>query len=164
MPRTIKVDLFTDTVCPWCLVGSERLDQAIAALPPDVTVEVENHPFYLNPNTPEEGVVVADMLREKYGRDPKEMWARVEGEAKASGIDLDLSQQPLSFLFKYQGLFCKQCIGSFHDVIINYFQFRVRFQRGLNGRFFSFFKQQPGVRAYSCIIIGVLRRRLCRRF
>lgn len=97
MPRTIKVDLFTDTVCPWCLVGSERLDQAIAALPPDVTVEVENHPFYLNPNTPEEGVVVADMLREKYGREPKEMWARVEGEAKASGIDLDLSQQPRSF-------------------------------------------------------------------
>ena len=97
MPRTIKVDLFTDTVCPWCLVGVERLDQAIAALPDDVAVEVENHPFYLDPNTPDEGVVVADMLREKYGRDPKEMWARVEGEAKKSGIDLDLSQQPRSF-------------------------------------------------------------------
>ena len=97
MPRTIKVDLFTDTVCPWCLVGSERLYQAIAALPSDVTVEVENHPFYLNPNTPDEGVVVADMLREKYGRDPKEMWERVESEAKASGIALDLSQQPRSF-------------------------------------------------------------------
>jgi predicted DsbA family dithiol-disulfide isomerase len=97
MPRTVKVDLFTDTVCPWCLVGSARLDQAIAALPPDVTVEVENHPFYLDPNTPEEGVVVADMLRQKYGRDPKEMWARVEGEARASGIDLDLSRQPRSF-------------------------------------------------------------------
>jgi len=97
MSRTIKVDLFTDSVCPWCLVGSARLDQAIAALPPDITVDVENHPFYLNPNTPEEGVVVADMLREKYGRDPKEMWARVEGEARASGIDLDLSRQPRSF-------------------------------------------------------------------
>ena len=97
MARTIKIDLFTDTVCPWCLVGSERLDQAIAALPADVVVEVENHPFYLDPNTPEEGVVVADMLREKYGRDPKEMWARVEGEARKSGIDLDLSQQPRSF-------------------------------------------------------------------
>ena len=97
MTRTIKVDLFTDTVCPWCLVGSERLDQAIRALPPDVIVEVENHPFYLNPDTPEEGLVVADMLREKYGRDPSEMWARVESEAKASGIDLDLSQQPRSF-------------------------------------------------------------------
>lgn len=97
MPRTVKVDLFTDTVCPWCLVGAERLDQAIAALPDDITVEVENHPFYLDPTTPEEGVVVADMLRQKYGRDPKEMWARVEGEARASGIDLDLSRQPRSF-------------------------------------------------------------------
>jgi predicted DsbA family dithiol-disulfide isomerase len=97
MSRKIKIDLFTDTVCPWCLVGAERLDQAIAALPDDVEVEVENHPFYLDPNTPAEGVVVADMLREKYGRDPREMWARVEGEAKKSGIDLDLSQQPRSY-------------------------------------------------------------------
>lgn len=97
MARTIKVDLFTDTVCPWCLVGSERLDQAIAALPADVTVEVENHPFYLSADTPEEGVVVADMLREKYGRDPKEMWERVESEARKTGIALDLSQQPRSF-------------------------------------------------------------------
>ncbi len=97
MPRTIKIAVFTDTVCPWCLVGSERLDQAIAALPKDVVVEVENHPFYLNPNTPDDGIVVADMLREKYGRDPKEMWARVEGEARASGIALDLSLQPRSY-------------------------------------------------------------------
>jgi predicted DsbA family dithiol-disulfide isomerase len=95
--RTIKIDLFTDTVCPWCLVGAARLDQSIAELPDDVAVEVENHPFYLDPTTPEEGVVVADMLRQKYGRDPREMWARVEGEAKASGIDLDLSRQPRSF-------------------------------------------------------------------
>lgn len=97
MSKTLKVDLFTDVVCPWCLVGSARLDQAIANLPPDVTVEVENHPFYLDPNTPPEGVVVADMLREKYGRDPKEMWARVETEARVSGIALDLSKQPRSF-------------------------------------------------------------------
>ena len=95
--RTLKIDLFTDIVCPWCLVGSARLDQAIAALPDDVVVDVENHPFYLNPNTPPEGVDVGQMLREKYGRDPKEMWARVEGEAKKSGIDLDLSRQPRSF-------------------------------------------------------------------
>jgi predicted DsbA family dithiol-disulfide isomerase len=96
MSRKLKIDLFTDTVCPWCLVGAARLDQAIAALPDDVEVDIENHPFYLDPNTPAEGVVVADMLRKKYGRDPKEMWARVEGEAKASGINLDLSQQPRS--------------------------------------------------------------------
>ncbi|RYE85317.1 MAG: hypothetical protein EOP19_09665, partial [Hyphomicrobiales bacterium] len=44
-----------------------------------------------------EGVVVADMLRERYGKDPREIWERVEGEAKKSGIELDLSQQPRSY-------------------------------------------------------------------
>ncbi len=97
MTRKLKIDVFTDTVCPWCLIGSVRLDKAIAALPPDVEVDVENHPFYLDPNTPPEGYVVADMLRAKYGRDPKEIWARAEREAKASGIDLDLSQQPPTY-------------------------------------------------------------------
>lgn len=97
MARTIKVDLFTDIVCPWCLIGSVRLDQAIARLPAGVSVDVENHPFYLDPNTPPEGVDVAEMLRVKYGRDPKEIWARAEEQARASGIDLDLSRQPRSF-------------------------------------------------------------------
>jgi len=97
MARLLKIDVFTDVVCPWCLVGSARLDQALAKLPDDVEVEIENHPFYLDPTVPPEGVDVGEMLREKYGRDPKEMWARVEGEAKKAGIDLDLSQQPRMF-------------------------------------------------------------------
>ena len=66
----------------------------IADLPDDIEVVVENHPFYLDASTPAEGVVVADMLRAKYGKEPKEMWERVEGEARKAGIELDLSQQP----------------------------------------------------------------------
>lgn len=95
--QKLRIDLFTDPVCPWCLIGSARLDQAIARLPEGVEVDVENHPFYLDPTTPAEGRVVADMLRQKYGREPVEMWARVEGEARASGIDLDLSRQPRAY-------------------------------------------------------------------
>lgn len=97
MPQLIKIDLFTDTVCPWCLVGAARLDQAIDRVPEGVEVDIENHPFYLDPNTPEDGQDVAAMLRERYGRDPSEMWARVEGEARKTGIDLDLSRQPRSY-------------------------------------------------------------------
>jgi len=95
--RKIKIDVWTDVVCPWCLIGSARLDRAIAELPPGVSVEVENHPFYLDPNTPSEGYDVAEMLRQKYGREPKAIWARAEEQAKLSGIDLDLSQQPRTF-------------------------------------------------------------------
>lgn len=97
MAKLLKIDVFTDVVCPWCLVGSVRLDQALARLPDDIEVVVENHPFYLDPNVPPEGVDVGQMLQEKYGRDPKEMWARVEGEAAKAGIALDLSKQPRMF-------------------------------------------------------------------
>ena len=97
MSLTLKVDLFTDVVCPWCLVGSVRLDKAIAELPDDVVVEVENHPFYLDPNTPPEGYDVGEMLREKYGREPKEMWARAEAKRTKSGIDSISAQQPRTF-------------------------------------------------------------------
>jgi predicted DsbA family dithiol-disulfide isomerase len=37
------------------------------------------------------------MLRAKYGREPRAIWARAEGEAKKSGIDLDLNLQPRTF-------------------------------------------------------------------
>lgn len=97
MAKLLKIDVFTDVVCPWCLVGSARLDKAIADLPDDIDVVVENHPFYLDPNTPAEGVVVADMLRAKYGKEPREMWERVESEARKAGIELDLSRQPRMF-------------------------------------------------------------------
>jgi predicted DsbA family dithiol-disulfide isomerase len=97
MARALKIDLFTDTVCPWCLVGTVRLDKAVAKLPPDVTVDIERHPFYLDPTTPPEGHDVGEMLLQKYGRDPREIWARCEGEAKKSGLDLDLSRQPRTF-------------------------------------------------------------------
>lgn len=95
--REIKIDLWTDVVCPWCLIGSVRLDKAIAELPADVKVTVENHPFYLDPNTPPEGYDVGEMLKSKYGREPREIWARAEEQAKLSGIDLDLSKQPRTF-------------------------------------------------------------------
>ena len=98
MSKLLKIDLFTDVVCPWCLVGSARLDAALARLEAtDIEVEINNHPFYLDPNVPPEGVDVGEMLRQKYGRDPKEMWERVESEARKAGIELDLSQQPRMF-------------------------------------------------------------------
>lgn len=97
MTKTLRIDLFTDVTCPWCLIGTARLDQAIAQLPEDVEVEVARHPFMLDPRTPAEGVVVADMLRKKYGRDPKQMWERVEEQAHAAGVDLRMETQPMAY-------------------------------------------------------------------
>jgi predicted DsbA family dithiol-disulfide isomerase len=93
--RGLAVDLFFDVVCPWCFVGSERLERVLAArqsgAPP---VDVRYHPFLLDPSTPPEGRDIPSMLRQRYGGDPRRLWARVEGEARKSGFDLDLSRQP----------------------------------------------------------------------
>jgi predicted DsbA family dithiol-disulfide isomerase len=94
MPASLCIDVFSDLVCPWCFIGSARLTQALAALSNEVEADVCYHPFLLDPNVPEAGVSVRDMLRKKFGVDPKQAWARVEGAAAASGITLDLSLQP----------------------------------------------------------------------
>lgn len=97
MSKILRIDLFTDVSCPWCLIGTARLDQALAALPDDVVVEVARHPFMLDPNAPAEGVVVADMLRKKYGRDPRQMWDQVERAAQAADVPLVMEVQPMAY-------------------------------------------------------------------
>jgi predicted DsbA family dithiol-disulfide isomerase len=94
MTPSITIDLFSDFVCPWCFIGNVRLQQAIDGLAGEVTAEVSHHPFFLDPTVPPEGVSIPDMLRKKYGADPKQLWARVEGAARDSGLALNLSLQP----------------------------------------------------------------------
>lgn len=97
MTRPIRIDLFTDIVCPWCLIGTARLDQALATLPDDVEVEVLHHPFLLDPTTPEEGQNTRERLSAKYGGDIEAMQARVQSVARDAGVPLDMSVQPMSY-------------------------------------------------------------------
>jgi predicted DsbA family dithiol-disulfide isomerase len=91
----LVVDLFVDVVCPWCLVGNERLERVLAARGPgEPPVAVRYHPFLLDPDTPPGGRVIPTMLRQRYGVDPRQLWARVEAEARKADVELDLSKQP----------------------------------------------------------------------
>ena len=87
------VDVYTDLVCPWCFIGTERLDKAIVDSSLADRVVVVHHAYLLNDAVPPEGIDVAAHLREKTGRDPATMFAKVEAVAKESGIALDLSKQ-----------------------------------------------------------------------
>ena len=51
----IKIDIVSDVVCPWCAIGYQRLSQAINELDLKDKVEIQWHPFELNPNMPREG-------------------------------------------------------------------------------------------------------------
>lgn len=95
--KPIVVEVYADMVCPWCFVGTERLDAAVAQSGLGQRVVIQHKTFLLNADTPPEGIDVAQMLREKTGREPKELFARVESFAKESGIALDLSKQPRQY-------------------------------------------------------------------
>lgn len=89
--RELSIDVVSDVVCPWCLIGVRRLEQALEALP-DVRADVRFHPFLLDPSTPDEGVDLRERLRAKYGVAPEQMFAQVERAARESGIALDFSK------------------------------------------------------------------------
>jgi predicted DsbA family dithiol-disulfide isomerase len=51
----VRVDIYSDTVCPWCFIGKRRLELAVAARP-QYEVHITWRPFELNPEVPVEGV------------------------------------------------------------------------------------------------------------
>jgi len=94
MTASICIDVFSDIVCPWCFIGSVRLEQALKSLAGEVEAELCYHPFFLDPDLPPQGVLLQEKLRKKFGVEPKQLWGRVEAAAADSGLALDLSLQP----------------------------------------------------------------------
>ena len=64
--KPLTIDIVSDVVCPWCYIGKKRIEDALA-LVPDVPVEVNFRPFFLNPWVPREGISREDYLTTKFG-------------------------------------------------------------------------------------------------
>jgi predicted DsbA family dithiol-disulfide isomerase len=62
----MRVEIYSDIVCPWCYVGRKRFEQALAQRP-DVHADVRWLPFELNPDLPETGVDREAYLAAKFG-------------------------------------------------------------------------------------------------
>jgi predicted DsbA family dithiol-disulfide isomerase len=69
----VRVDVVSDTICPWCFVGKRRFDAAVAALRaagrPDLEVDVRWRPFFLDPSLPREGVDKLAHYKRKFGEE-----------------------------------------------------------------------------------------------
>jgi len=68
----IKIDIVSDVVCPWCLIGSKRLEQAINELGVQDKIVIEWQPFELNPVMPSEGEDQYAYRIRKYGASKQE--------------------------------------------------------------------------------------------
>ncbi|MEM7044115.1 MAG: DsbA family oxidoreductase [Pseudomonadota bacterium] len=64
----LKLDVVSDTICPWCYVGKRRLAAALAELAGEgLAFEVTWRPFQLNPTMPKEGLDRRDYRTRKFG-------------------------------------------------------------------------------------------------
>lgn len=87
----LVINIWSDVMCPWCLIGYGQLRKALKELEGEIAAEVRWRPFELNPQMPPEGEEQEAHLQRKYGR-PAEEGARIRGQmksiAESAGVSL----------------------------------------------------------------------------
>lgn len=89
----IRLDIFSDPVCPWCFIGKAHLDRALESRPGH-PFRIEWHPFQLNPDMPREGMGRRAYLEAKFGGKDKvdQMHARLQAAADQAGVEMDMER------------------------------------------------------------------------
>lgn len=88
----LRIDIVSDVVCPWCVVGYKQLDEALKQTQTDY--EIHWHPFELNPNMPAEGQNMREHIIEKYGSSAQESdasRARITEAGAEVGFDFNFT-------------------------------------------------------------------------
>lgn len=65
--KNVRIDIVSDVMCPWCVVGFMGLSKALEAMDDKINAEIHWQPFELNPGAPAEGQNMREHLMEKYG-------------------------------------------------------------------------------------------------
>jgi len=90
----MRVDIWSDLVCPWCYVGKRRFEKALERFDHRADVEVVHRSFQLNPAAPRDRTSDRrEMLMQKYQLSPaqvEEMDARMTQVAAAEGLEFQL--------------------------------------------------------------------------
>lgn len=87
----MKIEIWSDYVCPFCYIGKRRLEAAIDTFPHKENVEVSFKSFELDPNAGKyNGKSIHERIAEKYGttlEQAKEMNRNIGEQASLTGLD-----------------------------------------------------------------------------
>ncbi|MEZ7173388.1 DsbA family protein [Sporosarcina sp. OR05] len=99
----MKIEIWSDYVCPFCYIGKRRLEEALASTNLAGQVEVEFKAYQLDPNTPTTSEApMLDGLAKKYGvslDEAKNMMANVAEQAKTVGLHYDVDGMKVANTF-----------------------------------------------------------------
>jgi predicted DsbA family dithiol-disulfide isomerase len=89
--KPLQIDIVSDVVCPWCYIGKRRIESALA-LTPEVPVEINWRPFFLNSWVPREGIGRDEYLTAKFGS--VEAYKGIAGRVVAAANEEGLAYHP----------------------------------------------------------------------
>lgn len=76
--KNIKIDVVSDVMCPWCVIGYKRLEKALGFISDKVSATIHFHPFIMDPNLPEGGQNLWENTSQKYGMSIEESFTSRE--------------------------------------------------------------------------------------
>ena len=64
---TLKIDIVSDVVCPWCVIGFKNLKKAMKILEADLNFKISWKPYELHPEIPQNGYDKKLFMQQKFG-------------------------------------------------------------------------------------------------
>ena len=91
----VRIDIFSDTICPWCWIGKRRLERTLEARP-DLDAELVWHAFQLNPTMPAAGMDRKAYLEAKFGgaANARATYGRIVAEGARESLPFDFGAIP----------------------------------------------------------------------
>jgi|TARA_B110000908_G_scaffold86880_1_gene103765 predicted DsbA family dithiol-disulfide isomerase len=87
----LDIDIVSDVMCPWCIIGYKQLEQALATT--GMGARIRWHPFELNPTMPLTGQNTSEHIQGKYGSTPE--------QSAQSRVQMQTLGQELGFTFNF---------------------------------------------------------------
>jgi predicted DsbA family dithiol-disulfide isomerase len=91
----MRIEFVSDVACPWCAIGLQGLEQALAAIGNAIPVELSFQPFELNPSMGPDGEDAVAYLAAKYGRTPEQI-AQTQAVIRQRGAEVGFAFGPRS--------------------------------------------------------------------
>ena len=94
MMEKLKIDIVSDVVCPWCVIGFKNLQKAINQMEDKVEFEVEWKPYELHPEIPENGYDKKLYMQQKFGdlSGRPSTYSQIKEIGKTLGFDFNFSK------------------------------------------------------------------------
>jgi predicted DsbA family dithiol-disulfide isomerase len=93
--RSVRIDIWSDVICPWCYLGRQHLHRALESF--DGDVQVVHHAFELDPTSPRDATpLTVKRLSAKYGMSESQAVAAQEqmtARAAEAGLSFNLDGQ-----------------------------------------------------------------------